>query len=205
MAVEILKAPQLQLIADNMKNWDESLLRHSVATADLSRKVAEVSGFSMPEINTVYLGAFLHDLGKVCWPRYLLTKKHLNIKDWDIVHTHPLVGVSCIQEYINNIDLKVLRIIGEHHEKPDGLGYPKGLKNSEIHPYSRLVAAVECFVALTEKRYYREKSFSAEDAIDTAHKCGFDPGTLDVVKSIYEQRKKEILSAGTNSQVKVFW
>jgi len=182
--------PQLHLIADNMKKWDESLLRHSVSTAELSRKVAEASGFSTDEMNVVYLGAFLHDLGKVCWPRRLLRKKHLNDKDWALIHTHPLVGVSCARD-IDGIDFDVLRIIEEHHEKPDGSGYPGGLKNNEIHPYSRLVSAVECFVALTEKRYYRKNIYSVAEAIDVAYRNGFDPGTLDVVKSIYAGMVRE--------------
>ena len=61
-------------------------------------------------------------------------------------------------------DEEILRIVEEHHEAADGSGYPKGLKEEEIHPYSRLVQICDIFEALCGVRPYR-RPFTPYEAL----------------------------------------
>lgn len=177
---------ELWKAADMMKSWDEGLFRHSLAVADLTYEVGRRMGFAGEELERLRLGAFLHDIGKVRWPRYMVYKRDLTADDLQMIRDHPRYGAAYASELIPGVHPDVLRIIREHHERSDGSGYPDGLRDGEISPLSRVVAAVECFVALVEPREYRDAPFSVEEALESAAGCGCDPAVLDVVRVVFE-------------------
>lgn len=183
--------PELWGAANAMRTWDESLFQHSVAVADLAVLVARELGFSREEIVAVQLGGFLHDFGKTTWPKYLISKQELNSDNYKIIQVHPLTGAALVKEHIPDVDELVLRIIEEHHEKQDGTGYPRALR--EVGPLSKVVSAVECFVALTEERPYRNKAYAPGEAVEIAFSDGFDKKTLDVVWRLFKKKRERVV------------
>ncbi|MGB9825089.1 MAG: HD-GYP domain-containing protein [Desulfofundulus sp.] len=85
--------------------------------------------------------------------------------DRKLVNAHPIAGEYYLREYWPDVSDPVCRVVREHHERPDGSGYPKGLKNGEIQPLSMVVAAVEVFTALLEHQPYRDRSFTKVEAL----------------------------------------
>ncbi len=150
----------------------------------------------------------LHDIGKVGIPdRILLKEGPLDREEFSIMKTHVDTGIKVIENMdsrLNNIlSRSVLQtaidIIGGHHEKYSGLGYPGGLKGNDIPLAGRIVAVADVFDALTSARPYK-KAFSVDDAVNimelemTGH---FDPEILECFRealpeilSIYEMYKE---------------
>ena len=174
VTLEILHSRrELDLAVREMRAWDESLYQHVMRVAELAAAVARAMGFSPEEVELARLGGLLHDFAKVTWPREMIAKPFLDADDLVIVRAHPVLGADLVRERIPGLDPVVLRIIREHHER-DGAGYPFGLPNGELHPLSRVVACVECFVAMTERRPYRTASLTREEALKHIIADGLD-------------------------------
>lgn len=187
----------LWTMANMMKEWDESLFCHSLDVANLTYDVACKIGLEEKQIEHLQLGAFLHDVGKVRWPRCLVFKRDLSPDDLMIIRDHPRYGFAYTLEYFQDIHPDVLRIIREHHEKPDGSGYPDGLKDGEISHLSRIVSAVECFVALTEPRKYRQNQYTADEALRMALADGHDTEALKAIENLFGKEEwREVIGIG---------
>lgn len=112
------------------------------------------------ELLHVGLGGLLHDLGKIKIPTKILNSpKGLTSDEYQVIKKHPHYGNELVgeKEILDDIDLQVIkRIIYEHHENVDGTGYPRGLKNHEIHFFSKICAIADFFDAITTKRSYSD-------------------------------------------------
>lgn len=141
----------------------------------------------------------LHDIGKVAIPDNILLKPgKLTFEEFEIMKKHVEYGVNALKkELSNNVIVPefietALEIVGYHHEKYDGSGYPHGLKGEAIPLPGRLMAIIDVFDALINERVYK-KAFSLETSIDII-KAGigqhFDPdiatGFLEIIQDIYQ-------------------
>lgn len=112
-------------------------------------------GIKEGELDHVYRGALLHDIGKMGIPDSILLKPgKLTDEEWEIMRKHPVY--AC--EMLSSIDYlqPALDIPYCHHEKWDGSGYPRGLKGEQIPLSARIFAVVDVYDALTSDRPYRE-------------------------------------------------
>ncbi|ACX51939.1 metal dependent phosphohydrolase [Ammonifex degensii KC4] len=185
----VAKLPSLWEAASAMRKWSEGLFRHSLLVADLAAEVAEALGFSRQEVELARLGGLLHDFGKVTWPREMAHKHPLLDEDRELVRLHPLVGAKLVEERVPGVSGVVLRVIREHHERDGGNGYPRGLRAPDLHPLSRVVACVEVFAALTERRSYRPVDFTPEQAFAVLHEDGFDGELIDALRRVLSGRE----------------
>lgn len=189
---QIYHNPQWWTAASKMRNWSECLFRHSLVVADLALETGRKLGLPDDECRVLQTAGFLHDLGKVTWPRYLASKAPLNATDWQIIKMHPLVGAELAREWECCFDETVLRIIREHHAYGTN-GYPE--KNGDLHPLSWTVIAAEIFVALTESRPYRPLAMPPDDALRLLAGNGHNPEVIAALdraqKATSENRQKE--------------
>ena len=127
---------------------------HSDRVAQLSEWMAEALGLGHKEIQDIRTAGMLHDVGKVSLPRRLLSSR-TELSDHELVHLadHALGGVAIV-ETIDFLSGSV-EGIAHHHERWDGLGYPKGLAGETIPLSARIVAVADVFDALTTARPYR--------------------------------------------------
>jgi cyclic di-GMP phosphodiesterase len=102
----------------------------------------------------LYLGGYLHDVGKVGIPDSILFKPgKLSPAEWDTMRTHPVRGEEICQP-LRSLR-SVLPLIRHHHEKLDGTGYPDQLSGDAIPLLARVLQTVDIYDALTNPRPYK--------------------------------------------------
>jgi HD-GYP domain-containing protein (c-di-GMP phosphodiesterase class II) len=127
------------------------------------------------------LVAKLHDIGKTVVSENILNKKEkLTETEWKEIKTHPAVGHRILNatEEFSHISEEVL----SHHEKWDGSGYPRGLKEEEIPLLARIIAIVDAYDVMTTKQVYK-KAVSKEEALKEIKKHAgtqFDPELVEL-------------------------
>lgn len=128
---------------------------HSQQIANWAAKAARQLGCTPAEVNEIYLGGLLHDIGKIGIPDAILQKPaKLDQAEWKIVHTHPTLGAALISP-IKKLT-GVSPMIESSHERYDGLGYPHGKKGEEIPLGARIISVVDSYSAMLDKRPYKE-------------------------------------------------
>jgi putative nucleotidyltransferase with HDIG domain len=129
---------------------------HAINTAVYGIVLARFMQFgSADAIRDVARGGLLHDIGKNRVPRVVLDKPSgLDAAEWQVMRSHVKAGYDMIVRALG-YPPSYAHIIGEHHERCDGSGYPAGRAASGIALDSQLVGIVDAFDALTSKRPYR--------------------------------------------------
>jgi len=155
----------LQAILLRMKAWDERLYRHARLTAQLAVRAGEALGLSPEDRFPLVTGALLHDAGKIFWPKEMSFKPRLAPADLEWIRSHPENGCRHVQAQWPQAPEATLTIIRQHHERPDGSGYPAGLTGRQIHPLASIVAALEAYAAMTEARAYRKHRLNHPEAL----------------------------------------
>jgi putative two-component system response regulator len=150
------------------------------------------------DIDKIISSARMHDLGKISITDLIVNKPgKLTEEEYEIMKTHVKIGERIIDEIITQTGegefLHNARLFaGYHHERWDGKGYPRGLKEYEIPLQGRIMAIVDVYDALVTERPYK-KAFSAEDAVQIImHNSGthFDPKISEVFYNSRELLKE---------------
>ena len=131
-------------------------------------------------LQQVYVGALLHDLGKIGIPDALLLKPGpLSEAQWSVMREHPAIGHRILAGV--PALLEAAQIVLAHEERFDGTGYPSGLKGEAIPLWARLFAVIDALDAMTSERPYRRaQSFDAARR-EIVGACGtqFDPAAIE--------------------------
>lgn len=128
---------------------------HSVNVCTFLVSLAQTLGETDRSVlNDVGEGGMLHDLGKSRVPSEIINKNGpLNKAEWEVMRQHPQFGVEIARETRTTSDVALV-IIGQHHEKLHGGGYPSGLKGDELSLYARMSTIVDVYDAITTSRSY---------------------------------------------------
>ncbi len=163
---------------------------HSRRVTELTVKLAASFGATPEELIHIRQGALLHDIGKLGVPDEILRKPGpLTEEEWVSMHKHPQFAYDLLAPitYLH----PALDIPYCHHEKWDGTGYPRGLKENQIPLSARIFAVVDVWDALTSNRPYRE-AWPKEKALEYIQEQAgkhFDPRVVDVfIREIAHQR-----------------
>jgi len=120
-------------------------------------------GSDAHDLRELAAGYFLHDLGKINIDPSVLNKPgRLNDVEMQHIRTHPYQGYKLLKA-ADALSPECSSIVMQHHEAYDGSGYPRRLKQKEIHIYGRICAIADVFDALTAERSYKKamKPFDA--------------------------------------------
>jgi putative two-component system response regulator len=121
-------------------------------------------GLDSASLLTLYLGGYLHDVGKVGIPDSILFKPgKLTDEEWAVMRSHPVRGEEIC--YPLPSLRHVLPLIRSHHERLDGTGYPDGLAGDQIPLLARVVQTVDIYDALTNPRPYKP-AFTRQRALE---------------------------------------
>lgn len=153
---------------------------HAAAVAQISCEIARELKFSEILIERIGKAALLHDIGMISVSEGIINKDAaLSPRDYQIVKNHPLAGAEMLAEFAIFED--VLPVIRQHHERPDGSGYPYGLENRNICIEAKIIAVAEAFDCMTAvDSYKRPVEFEvALDHIKKAAGSQFDHAVVD--------------------------
>jgi len=158
---------------------------HNFRVTYISVKIAEELSLGREVIQRIVLGAFLHDIGKISISDSILLKKGgLNQDERRKMQSHVEYGTRIIGDLGWLRDANV--IVASHHEKWDGSGYPKGLREDQIPLEARIFAIADVFDALCSKRPYKEP-FNYKEAMSIIEQDSgthFDPQVIEKFKLI---------------------
>jgi len=156
---------------------------HVKRVAEYSKLLALYYGLDEEESEMLKQASPMHDIGKIAIPDAVLNKPgRFDEEERRIMDTHALLGYDMLK-HSNRTLLQAAAIVAyEHHEKYDGSGYPRGLKEEEIHIYGRITALADVFDALGSDRVYKkawedERIFALFQEERGKH---FDPQLIDI-------------------------
>jgi putative nucleotidyltransferase with HDIG domain len=151
--LRVLFLETVRALVATLEARDEYTENHSLRVANWAMLLGRRMGLSEEDLETLERAALLHDIGKVSVPDSILLKpSHLTPEEFEVVKQHPTRG----EEIVRTIKLlhPARDIIRHHHECPDGSGYPDGV--TDLSLMVRIIAAVDCFDAMTSDRPYRQ-------------------------------------------------
>jgi putative nucleotidyltransferase with HDIG domain len=141
-------------LAAALEARDRETHGHSERVVSFSLRLGRELKLSGEQMRALEFGALLHDIGKIGVPDAILHKPaNLGEAEWVSMRQHPLHGRQILRgiEFLEGAS----RVVGQHHEKWDGTGYPLGLRGAEIDLNARIFAVADAFDAITSDRVYR--------------------------------------------------
>jgi response regulator RpfG family c-di-GMP phosphodiesterase len=175
----------IQGLARMLEARDLETRGHSDRVVAYSLRIADRMHLTNQGLTALEQGALLHDIGKIgIQDSVLLKQGALTEEEWIVMREHVNMGLKII----SNIDfLSPARfVIGQHHEKYDGSGYPNGLEREAIHIAARVFAVADAYDAITSDRPYRARKNYDDGRREIKKYAGsqFDPGVVDAFLSI---------------------
>lgn len=178
---------------------------HSQRIAEWAAYTARLLGCSAQEVQAIYWGGLLHDIGKIGIPDSILRKPTtLDASEWEIIRRHTIHGAQLVSSIKKLAD--VAPIIEYSHERYNGSGYPYGLEGEDIPLGARIIGVVDSYSAMRDERPYK-KPVSLEEAIDELKRNSailFDPVVVNtflyVLKTDMTQIRYNYSLSGVNIQ-----
>jgi len=183
--VETSYRQTLKALVQALEARDSETHGHSERVVTFSLRLGHELGLDKDALRNLELGALLHDIGKIGVPDAILRKPAaLNEDEWNKMKLHPQHG----QQILRNISFleNAAQLVGQHHEKWDGTGYPFGLRGEDIDLSARIFAVVDAFDAMISDRIYR-RGRPYRDALAELEKFAgtqFDPLVVEAFKVI---------------------
>ena len=138
-----------------LKTADDYTYMHSVAVCAMMVALSKQLGQDEAQTRQAGLAGLMHDLGKALMPMDVLNKPgKLTEEEFAVIKTHPAEGHRLLLTG-QKVDSVVLDVCLYHHEKIDGSGYPKGLKDTEINVFAKMGAVCDVYDAITSNRPYK--------------------------------------------------
>lgn len=167
----------LRMIDEKFPDEREHLKNVALYAADIGRAM----GFRESDIERVRTAGRLHDIGKISVPKEILLKpEKLSFEEYEIIRKHAETSyqiLKSVEEYAG-----IAEDVLYHHERIDGMGYPEGLKGSEIPLNSKIIAVADAYEAMIGNRLYQKKK-SRDEAVRELRRCAgtqFDEGIVEV-------------------------
>jgi response regulator RpfG family c-di-GMP phosphodiesterase len=163
---------------------------HSERVGKYSEIIAREMGWGEEEVEGIAIAGYLHDIGKLVVDREIINAPYrIDAKQSSELNRHPAAGYEILRP-INHPFADIPLMARYHHERPDGRGYPDGLKDAEIPPGAKIVSLADSFDAMTTDRPYRRRRTFDEVVADFRHNAGrqFSP---EVVAALCRAISKE--------------
>jgi putative nucleotidyltransferase with HDIG domain len=159
----------IRALATALDARDPYTAGHSERVSVVSVAIGRALNLADDEIEVIRLGALLHDIGKIGVPDEVLRKPGaLTPAEFDTIRLHPVLGARILRSV--PFLARHIAIVELHHERPDGRGYPKGLRGDDIPLAARIVHVADAYDAITSARAYRAARPGA-DALRELWRC----------------------------------
>lgn len=183
----------LKALAQALETRDTETHGHSERVVTFSLRLGCELGLDKEMMRSLEFGSLLHDIGKIGVPDAILRKPaKLTDEEWVNMRMHPMYGQQILR------DLPFLegasKVVGQHHEKYDGSGYPLGLSGEDIDLNARIFAVADAFDAMISDRVYRSgrpyKEAAAE--LDRCVISHFDPKVVEAFHRVPQEDWEEL-------------
>ncbi|MGO4545895.1 HD-GYP domain-containing protein [Paenibacillus sp. 2TAB23] len=198
---DLATRPNMLVNLSSIHAMDGYLFQHSFNVAVLAGIMGIAKGFNRNQLEELGIGALLFDIGMTKVPAKLLNQtRAFTVEEHKVVEAHAKDGFDILRKY-HDISIVSAHCALQHHERYNGSGYPRGLKENDIHIFGQIVGLADTFDALTSPRPYR-KRYTASEAIEFLFAAGGTFFDLDLIKlfcrhiSIYPVATSLLLSTG---------
>ncbi len=177
-------------MSDLVETRDPYTAGHQRKVANLSVFIGKEMGLSEDKLKALKYAGLTHDIGKIAIPSEILTKpSRLTDLEYEMIKKHPEIGYKILKDI--DFPWPVAEIVYEHHERLDGSGYPRGLKDGEILFEARILAVADVVEAMSSHRPYRP-ALGIEAALkEIKENRGklYDPDVVDACLSVFKKGK----------------
>ncbi len=173
---KVLENSDAMLLLTQLKHQDHYTAQHSLNVCILAILLGRELKFSSEDLNSIGLCALLHDIGKTKVPLEILNKPgKLDDEELEIMRKHPEFGRDILMA-AQNIVHDAADVAYGHHENLVGTGYPRGLNNNRLSSFTKIVAVVDAYDAITSDRVYQKgrPHFMALDILIKGMNAEFD-------------------------------
>ncbi len=171
----------LMVLASAIESKDTYTGGHVERVANYARDLARKSNLAEDQVENIYMGTIVHDVGKIGIKDEVLNKPgNLNDKEFEHIKEHPLIGKNLLSKL--KIAPVAVNIAYNHHEKWNGTGYPRGISKEDIPLEARIATLADFWDAITSDRPYRN-AMPLDKAIWIMHEereKSFDPDLFDL-------------------------
>jgi putative nucleotidyltransferase with HDIG domain len=170
----VLRHPDAMSFLTKLRGQDEYTVEHCINVCMLAIVFGRRLGLRKNQLINLGLCGLLHDVGKMKVPYEILMKPgRLTQEEYEIMKQHTELGAAFLKKR-KGVFQGVIDVALSHHERPDGLGYPNGLADSELALFTKIISIVDAYDAITGDRVYATGRPSTE-----------------ALRILYEQRGKQ--------------
>lgn len=161
---------------------------HQKRVSQLATAIAREMGLPNVQTTGIRLGAMIHDIGKISVPTELLTvPRKLSPLEFEFLKIHPQAGADVLAGLA--FPWPIVEMVCQHHERLDGSGYPRGLKNGAILLEARIISVADVLDAMASHRPYRA-ALGLDAAIAELKQCRgilYDADVVDCCLRVVER------------------
>lgn len=179
-AEQVARNPDALLLYASIRDKDEATARHSLSVSVLSLVLGQHLGLPRAKLRELGVAALLHDVGKIRLPVELLSKTaRLSAQEERILRRHTDLGRDILRA-CEDIPVSAVEVAHAHHERLDGSGYPRGLREEDIGTFTRIVAIADSYDDIVNE-HPDERSRTSIEAMKLLQAAGgnrFDPSMV---------------------------
>lgn len=188
--IEETQKEAIYTLGEAVESRSEETGFHVKRVGDFCYVLAQKYGLDQETTELVRMAAPMHDVGKIGIPDAILNKPgKLTSEEFEIIKTHTTIGHDILKGSKQKILTTAAMIALEHHERWDGLGYPKGLQGEQINILARITKIADVFDALSCKRIYKD-AWELEQILELFREergTHFDPQLVDLLMQNLEE------------------
>lgn len=166
----LLRNESAMLWLTRMKSQDEYTSQHCLSVSIMAMGFGHHLGVANAGLEQLGISGLLHDVGKIKIDPQVLNKPgKLTAEEFEHIKQHASLGYKLL---LNHRDLPSIAVdvAHGHHERLDGLGYPRGLEATQIPYFTRIISIIDCFDAITSNRVY-DRARTVKDAFKVLMDC----------------------------------
>jgi diguanylate cyclase (GGDEF)-like protein/PAS domain S-box-containing protein len=183
----------ITFLEESLQETTQETKEHSKRLQEMAQQMGQVLHLSFHQLIELDLLARLHDLGKIAIPQNILNKPGpLSPEEWEKVKQHPEIGYRIAQSSPDLISIGESILV--HHERWDGLGYPRGIKGEEIPLNARIITIIDAYDVMVNGRPYKNP-MTPEEALNELQKNAgtqFDPNLVKLFLQIIKGDQKDL-------------
>ena len=177
-------------LASAVEAKDPYTAGHQQRVAQLACAIAEEMGLSEGQVDGIYMGAIVHDVGKIHVPAEILTKPDkLNEIELEMIRSHSQFGYNILKEI--EFPWPVAKAVLQHHERMDGSGYPSGISGEDILLEARVLAVADVVEAISTHRPYRAAKGIDKALEEISQNKGilYDASVVDACMKLFTKKR----------------